>query len=104
MKKLSAALVEAIVDSDGAIGALANLLARGATCASRHVLSKLVAHAFASIHRLHRQLRLRDAGAVVDCGAVPVLAECLENEELRRRACAALRTSPHRIRRRRAAQ
>ena len=34
---------------------------------------------------------LRDAGAVVDCGAVPVLAECLEDESLRRSACAALR-------------
>jgi hypothetical protein len=91
VKKLSAALVEAISKgSDPAIGALANLLARGAT-ASASVLATLVAtRSQASVVCLGN-FALRDAGAVVDCGAVAVLAESLENEELRRSACAALR-------------
>ena len=78
VKKLSAALVEAISKgSDPAIGALANLLARGAT-ASASVLATLVAtRSQASVVCLGN-FALRDAGAVVDCGAVAVLAESLE--------------------------
>ena len=91
VKKLSAALVEAVENgSDPAIGALANLLARGAT-ASPSVLSKLVATRSRHPSSVSATSRLRDAGAVVDCGAMPVLAECLGDEELRRSACAALR-------------
>ena len=56
VKKLSAALVEAI-DSDGAIGALANLLARGATAAPS-VLSGARRYAVPGVHRLHRKLRV----------------------------------------------
>ncbi|CAH0373223.1 unnamed protein product [Pelagomonas calceolata] len=89
VKKLSAALVAAI-DSDGAIGALANLLARGATAAPS-VLPKLVATRSQASIVCIGNFALKDAGAVVDCGAVPVLADCLGDEALRRSACAALR-------------
>ena len=87
--KLSAALVAAI-DEPASIGALANLLARGAT-ASPSVLTKLVATRSQASIVCIGNFALRDAGAVVDCGAVPVLAECLEDDSLRRSACAALR-------------
>ena len=92
--RLASALVAAINrGSVNAIGALANLLARGGQADVRVLPALVMRVRERSVDACVAlgNFALRDARAVVDAGAVPALAGCLDDENLRRSACAALR-------------